>query len=360
MKTLIINPGSTTTKIAVYDDQNLVFEHKIDHAQDQEFQQKFNKPGNILDQFEYRSQAIEKILKENNIIQINAVVGRGGMLPPIPSGTYIINDKMIDDLTNRPQANHASNLGAPLAKKIAQDFNIPDKAFIVDPVTTDEIETKHKITGIPEIKRYAGWHALNQKAVAREYSQSIDKKYEDLNLIVAHLGGGASFGAHKHGKTINVLNALSGEGPFTPERAGNIPAQSLIELCFSNKYTKEQLLHLIAGGGGLYAHLGTKDLKDLEIKYPTLSQEQKNVVDEMFAGISRSICSLIPDFEGESIDQIILTGGVVRWPLLVESIKRDLKAINIGITVIPGEKELEALRDGALRVLNNQEQPKTY
>lgn len=360
MKTLIINPGSTTTKLAVFDDQVLVFEHKIDHSQDLEFQQKFSRPGNVIDQFEDRTKAIEKILKENNVTSLDAVIGRGGMLPPIPSGTYTINDKMIDDLKNRPQGNHASNLGAPIAKKIARDFNIPDNAFIVDPVTTDEIEAKHKITGIPEIKRYAGWHALNQKAVAREYAKSIDKKYDDLNLIVAHLGGGASFGAHKHGKTVNVLNAISGEGPFTPERAGNIPAQSLIELCFSNKYTKEELLHLITGGGGLYAHLGTKDLKDLELKYPTLSIEQKDVVDEMLAGISRSICSLIPDFEGEQIDQILLTGGVVRWPLVPQSIKRDLSALNIGLTVFPGEFELEALRDGALRVLNGQELAKEY
>jgi len=360
MKTLIINPGSTTTKLAVFEDKNLILEQKIDHAQDLEFQKKFSRPGNVLDQFEDRSKAIEKILKEKDITQLDAVVGRGGMLPSIPSGTYTINDKMIDDLKNRPLANHASNLGAPIAQKIAKDFNIPDKAFIVDPVTTDEIEAKHKITGIPEIKRYAGWHALNQKAVAREYATSIGKKYEDLNLIIAHIGGGASFGAHKKGKTINVLNALSGEGPFTPERSGSIPAQGLIELCFSQKYTKEQLLHLICGGGGLFALLGTKDLKDLEEKYPTLSQERKDVVDEMFAGISRSICSLIPDFEGEKIDQIILTGGVVRWPLLVDSIKRDLTNLNINITVIPGEKELEALRDGALRVLNKEEQPKIY
>jgi butyrate kinase len=360
MKILVINPGSTTTKLAVYDESTLIFEHKIDHAQDLEFQQKFSRPGNIFDQFENRAKAIEEILKEKQITQLNAVVGRGGMMPPVVSGTYSINEKMLDDLKNRPLANHASNLGAPLAKKIAQDFGIADKSFIVDPVTTDEIEAKHKITGIPEIKRYAGWHALNQKAVSREYAQSIGKKYEELNLIVAHIGGGASFGAHKKGKTINVLNALSGEGPFTPERAGAVPAQGLIELCFSGKYSKEELLHKVLGGGGLFALLGTKDLKDLEIKYPTLDKDKKDVVDEMFAGISRAICSLIPDFEGDKVDQILLTGGVVRWPLLVESIKHDLASLNIGITVFPGEFELEALRDGAIRVLNNEELAKEY
>ena len=360
MKILVINPGSTTTKLAFYEDQNLVFEHKIDHAQDQEFQQKFSKPGNIFNQFEHRAKDIEKVLKDNQITQLDGVVGRGGMLPSIPSGTYAINDKMLDDLKNRPLANHASNLGAPLAKAVATAFGVGENAFIVDPVTTDEIEDKHKITGIPEIKRYAGWHALNQKAVARRYAESIGKKYEELNLIVAHMGGGASFGAHKKGRTVNVVNALSGEGPITPERCGFIPAQGLVELCFSGKYTQEEIMHKILGGGGLFALLGTKDLKDLEIKYPTLDKAQKDVVDEMLAGFSRYICSVIPDFEGEQIDQIIITGGVSRWPLVPESIKRDLAALNIGITVYPGEFELEALRDGAIRVISGTEKSKEY
>lgn len=360
MKILVINPGSTSTKIAVFENQETIFEHKIDHAKDQEFQNQFGKIGNIFDQFQYRFEAISKILEEKNITQLDAVVGRGGMLPPITSGTYQVDAKMLDDLKNHAQANHASNLGAPIALKIAEKFNISDKAFIVDPVTTDEIEAKHKITGIPGIKRYAGWHALNQKAVAREYAKSIGKKYDDLNLIVAHLGGGFSFGAHKKGITINVTNALAGEGPMSPERSGQIPAQGLIDLCFSGKYTKEQIIHLIAGGGGLFAHLGTKDMMDLENKYPTLSPEDKDVVDEMIAGISRSICGLIPDFEGEKIDQIILTGGVVRWKLLADKIKQDLFSLNIGISVYPGEFELEALRDGAIRVLSGEEKAKEY
>ena len=360
MKILVINPGSTSTKIAVFENETIVFEHKIDHAKDQEFQQQFNKIGNIFDQFQYRYQAIIDILKQKNITELDAVVGRGGMLPPLTSGTYQINDKMLDDLQNHAQANHASNLGAPIALEVAKKYNISTKAFIVDPVTTDEIETKHKITGIPGVKRYAGWHALNQKAVSREYAKSIGKKYQDLNLIVAHLGGGFSFGAHKKGITINVTNALAGEGPMSPERSGQIPAQGLIDLCFSGKHTKEEIINMVAGSGGLFAHLGTKDMMELENRYPTLSPEDKNVVDEMIAGISRSICSLIPDFEGEKIDQIILTGGVVRWPLLVEKIKQDLFATGINISIYPGEKELEALRDGAIRVLTNEEPAKEY
>ena len=181
MKILIINPGSTTTKLAFFEDKSLIFEHKIDHAGDAEFQDKFCKPGNILDQLDYRLDLIKKILEENKIFQLDAIVGRGGMLPPITSGTYVINEKMVDDLRNRPLANHASNLGAPLAYSLAKNFNIQNNSYIIDPVTTDEIETKHKITGILEIKRYAAWHALNQKAVSREYANSIGKKYEDTH-----------------------------------------------------------------------------------------------------------------------------------------------------------------------------------
>lgn len=360
MKILIINPGSTTTKLALYEDKNLVFEHKIDHAQDAEFQDKFCKPGNVLDQIDYRLDQINTILKQNNLDQLDAVVGRGGMLPPITSGTYTVNEKMIDDLYHRPLANHASNLGAALALSIAKTFNISDHAYITDPVTTDEIEPKHKITGIAEIKRYAAWHALNQKAVSREYALNINKKYEELNLIVAHLGGGASFGAHKKGKTVNVVNALSGEGPFTPERAGAIPAQDLISLCFSKKYTQDQLNYLIAGGGGLFNLLKTKNVYELRQNYETLPLETKDILDEMITGFSRSICQLIPDFEGEKIDQIIITGGIAQWPLITDKIKNDLKNLNIGVTIIPGEKELEALRDGALRVLTGIEEPKVY
>ena len=360
MKILVVNPGSTTTKLALFEDKILLFEHKIDHAQDFEFQDKFCKPGNVLDQLDYRLNLIKKILEDNKVDQLSAVVGRGGMLPPITSGTYIVNDKMVDDLLHRPLANHASNLGAPLALSIAQKFNIKNNAYITDPVTTDEIEAKHKITGISEIKRYAAWHALNQKAVSREYADAIGKKYEDLNLIVAHLGGGASFGAHKKGKTVNVINALSGEGPFTPERAGAIPAQNLIDLCFSGKYNQEQLNYLIAGGGGLFCLLKTKNVFELRQNYDSLPQDTKDVLDEMITGFSRSICQLIPDFAGEKIDQVIITGGLSQWPLITDKIKNDLNQLNIGVTIIAGEKELEALRDGAIRVLNGLELAKEY
>jgi butyrate kinase len=360
MKILVINPGSTSTKIAVFEDKKTVFELKLDHAKDPEFQEKFSKPGSVFDQLNFRFQALKNAIKENNITQLDAVVGRGGTGPGIPSGTYIVNDKMIDDLKNHAQSNHASNLGAPLAKNIAKEFGIENHAFIVDPVTTDEMDEKHKITGIPEIVRYSSWHALNQKAIARQYAQDIGKKYEDLNLIVAHLGGGSSFGAHKKGRAINVISPVSGEGPFTPERSGALPAQNLIELCFSGKFTKEECLHYVCGGGGLYALLGTKDMMAVENNYEKYDKRQKDIIDEMIAGISRSICSLIPDFEGEKVDQVLITGGIARWKLVVEKIREDLTATGIGISVYPGEQELEALRDGAIRVLSGEEKAKEY
>lgn len=361
MKILVINPGSTSTKIAIFEDQKLVFEHKFNHTLDTEFIDKFTSAdSNVLDQIEYRLTAIDNLITQNNFTSFDAVIGRGGMLPPTPSGTYRINDKMIDDLKNRPLANHASNLGAPIAFELAKKYSKSENAFIADPVTTDEIEPKHKITGIPNIKRYAAWHALNQKAVSRQYATDINQKYENLNLIVAHLGGGFSFGAHKKGRTINVTNALSGEAGFSPERSGSLPAQDLIELCFSNKFSKNELLHLVAGGGGLFAHLNTKNLIDLENNYETLPQPQKDVIDEMVFGICRSICSLIPDFEGEKVDQILITGGAAKWKMIIERIKTYLSSINIGISVYAGEQELEALRDAALRVLSTNQSALDY
>lgn len=360
MKILVINPGSTSTKIAIYENTETIFESKIDHAKDQSFQEKFKKSNNVFDQFEYRFECISNALSENGITQLDAIVGRGGMLPPITSGTYLINQRMVDDLKDRPAANHASNLGAPIALKLAQKYKIENSVYIVDPVTTDEIELKHKITGLPGIKRYAAWHALNQKAVSREYAKSVGKKYEELNLIVAHLGGGFSFGAHKKGKTINVINAIAGEGPMSPERSGQVPALGLIDLCFSGKFSKQEIMNQVLGSGGLFAHLGTKDVRELEEKYPTLSEQDKDVVDEMIASISRAICSLIPDFEGEEIDQILITGGVSYWKLLTDKIKQDVFATKIGVSIYPGEKELEALRDAALRIFNREESAKEY
>jgi butyrate kinase len=366
MKVLTINPGSTSTKIVVFDNNQEIARGTLYHDQDQQFQNEFSKAGvSVFAQYDYRKDAILEFLKDNNIDELDAVVGRGGMMMPIPSGTYSVTDDMIEDLKERPLANHASNLGASLALAIGEEFGVKENSFIVDPVVTDELLPKNKLTGMPEIKRFAAWHALNQKAVAREYAKDIGKKYEDLNLIIGHMGGGASFGAHRKGRTINVYNALSGEGPFTPERSGAVPAKNIIEMCFSGDWEKKDILHLVAGGGGMYAHLKSKDLREFlnedgnEFR-EDISQEKKDVIDAMLAGYSRSICSLIPDFEGEQVDQIILTGGFSNSTFVVNTIKKDLTALNIPVSVYPGELEMEALRDGALRVLNGEETVKDY
>ena len=346
MKILAINPGSTTTKIALFNDQEKIWSYQFDHNLD-------HQTG-----LEQRLVLIQEYLQKNKIDQLEAVIGRGGMLPPLISGTYEVNLRMLDDLANRPLAVHASNLGAPLAKAIADRFKA--KAYIADPVTTDEIEPKHKITGFKEIKRYAAWHCLNHKAVARQYAADIGQQYEDLNLIIGHLGGGFSFAAHKKGRAVNVINALAGEGVFTPERSGALPAADLIKLCFSGKFKQEDLQKRVAGKGGLADLLGTKDVAYLRQNYDRLDQFTKDVLEEMIFGIARCLASLVPDFEGEKIDQILITGGLAQWPLITDKIKFLLNQVPIGISVYPGEKEMEALAAAVGRVLKGTEKLRKY
>lgn len=363
MTILTINPGSTSTRLVLFEDEKELSVGKLNHDQDEIFQKEYSKPGvNVFEQFEYRLKEVEKFLEDAGVEKLDAVVGRGGMMKPIEGGTYHISDEMINDMRERPLANHASNLGAPLAVAIAEKYGIKEKAFIVDPVVTDEMLPKNKLTGVPSVKRYAAWHALNQKSVARNYAKDNGKEYSDVNVIVAHMGGGASFGAHRKGRVINVYNALSGEGPFTPERAGSLPVEAVVEMCFSQDYSREEIMYLVAGGGGMFAHLGTKDLREF-VKgeaWDKTPQEKKDVIDAMIAGYSRAICSLIPDFEGEKIDAIVLTGGFAHEEFVVNTIKEDLSAIQIPIAVYPGEKEMEAMRDGALRVLLGEEEAKKY
>ena len=234
-KLLIINPGSTSTKIGVYENESPVFVETIRHATEEI--EKFN---SVVDQFEFRKDTILKVLKEKNfdIKDLNAVVGRGGLLKPIEGGTYIVNERMLEDLRAEIRGQHASNLGALIANEIAKDLNIP--AYIVDPVVVDELDDVARISGIPEIERTSIFHALNQKAVAKRYAKEHGKKYEEVNVIVAHLGGGVSVGAHRKGRIVDVNNALDGEGPFSPERSGGVPVGDLVKLCYSGKYTYEE------------------------------------------------------------------------------------------------------------------------
>lgn len=255
---LTINPGSTSTKIAIFKNENPIFTETVRHSTEE-----ISKYPRIIDQYEFRRDAILKLLEEKgfSISDLDAVVGRGGLLKPIPSGTYEVNDRMIEDLRMSVQGEHASNLGGLIAHEIARTLKIP--AYIVDPVVVDELDDIARISGMPELPRVSIFHALNQKAIARKAAMDLGKKYEDLDLIIVHLGGGISVGAHHLGRVIDVNNALNGEGPFSPERTGGLPVLQLVELCYSGKYTKQEMEKKIVGKGGLVAYLGTNSAQEV-------------------------------------------------------------------------------------------------
>lgn len=360
-KILAVNPGSTSTKISVFENEKCLVSEEIQHPQD--VTQKFEK---IIDQHEFRKNLVLEALKKKkiNIHDLDAIVGRGGLIYPVKSGAYYVNQQMIDDLKAAVQGEHASNLGAIIAADIRDDIfkgtgrKIP--ALIVDSVVVDEIEDICRITGFKEIRRKAISHALSQIASVKKFAEERGVSYKKLNLIVAHLGGGISVGAHHKGKYCDVNNALNGEGPFTPERSGSLPVGQLIEMCYSGKYTLQEMKLKNKGKGGLIALLGTSDFREVEQRIKSGDKQAILVFQAMAYRIAREICSLIPAFEGEKLDQIILTGGLARANIFVNEIKSRLKALDVGITVYPGENEMAALRDGALRVLQGKEQAKEY
>ena len=276
----------------------------------------------------------------------------------MPHGTYPVNEAMAADLRVGVQGDHASNLGGLIARELVGGTGKP--AFIVDPVVVDEVPDFVKITGVKAIRRKIVSHALNQIATARRYAEEHETFYERINVIVAHLGGGISIGAHKQGHYLDVNNALDGEGPFTPQRSGSLPVGQLIELCFSGKYTKAELKQLNKGRGGLIDLLGTADLRDLENRYQQGETEVVAVMDALAYQISKWITSMLPAFGGDSVEQILLTGGAARCKVLVDYIKEHVAAVGCGVTVYPGENEMGALVKGALRVISGKEAAKEY
>ncbi|MGB9838989.1 butyrate kinase [Thermovenabulum sp.] len=350
---LAINPGSTSTKIAVFKDEEMIFEEKISHSTEdlKEFR-------TIFDQYPFRKkvilEAIEK--RQYNINNLNAVVGRGGLIKPVEGGTYRVNEKMLEDLKIGVLGEHASNLGGVLAYEIASKINAP--AFIVDPVVVDEMEPIAKITGVPKIKRKSIFHALNQKAVAKRYAKNTGKKYEELNLIVAHMGGGITVGAHKKGKVVDVNNGLEGEGPFSPERAGSLPAMDVANLIFKENMSREEMKKLIAGKGGLVAYFGTNDAREIGAMIDNGNTEAKLVYEAMAYRIAREIGACAATLSGK-VDAVILTGGLAYDARLVNWIKERVSFI-APVEVFPGEDELKALAEGALRVLRGEEVAKEY
>lgn len=353
VKSLIINPGSTSTKLGVFEDETLVFEETLRHSTEEIAQY-----ASIVDQTDFRKDIILSFLKEKgvDVASFDVVVGRGGMLKPIPGGTYAVTDELLNDLKIGKSGQHASNLGGILAKDIGDSIGKP--SYIVDPVVVDELEPISRYSGVPELPRISVFHALNQKAVARRYAKESGRKYEDLNLIVVHMGGGVSVGPHKHGKVIDIFNALDGDGAFSPERAGAVPVGSLVKMCFSGKYTEKEVYKKLVGNGGFNAYLGTNDMRDVEKMVTDGDTHAAEVRDAFIMQMSKNIGAMAAVLCGK-VDQIIVTGGIAYDKAVVAGIKERCEWI-APFTVYPGEDELLALAQGGLRVINGEEEAKPY
>ncbi len=356
-KMLIINPGSTSTKIGIYEDEKEISSQTLRHSVEE------LKPyPTIIDQIDFRTKIIEDYLSSQNIElkSFSAIVGRGGLLKPIESGTYIVNEKMLEDLKSCKYGAHASNLGGLIAYNIARQAGC--ESFIVDPVVVDELCDEARICGHPLLKRVSIFHALNQKAIARTAAKTLGKKYEEVNLVVAHLGGGISIGSHRKGKVVDVNNALDGEGPFSPERAGTLPAGQLLKLAFSGNYTLDEMKKMLTGQGGLTALLGTNDVREVVKKIENQDKNAQLILKAMCFTIAKYIFAAFTSLYGE-VDAIVLTGGIAyNNDYIVEPIKKYLGKIiqNIPVLVFPGEEELPALAAGALRALRGEEKAKIY
>lgn len=353
IKTLVINPGSTSTKIGIFEDETLLFDETLRHSTEE-----IARYESIIAQKDFRRDIILDFLKSKDfdVNSLDVVVGRGGMLKPIPGGTYAVNDALVRDLEIGVSGQHASNLGGILAKEIADSIGKP--SYIVDPVVVDELCDEARVSGVPELPRISIFHALNQKAVAKRYAAQAGKDYKDLNLVVVHMGGGVSVGAHSQGRVIDVFNALDGDGAFSPERAGGVPSGSLIKMCFSGKYTEKEVYKKIVGGGGFNALLGTNDMREVE----KMVQEGKENADlfrrAFILQVSKDIGSMACVLAGK-IDQIIITGGIAYDSVVVDGLKEHCSFL-APITVYPGEDELLALVQGGLRVLNGAEEALQY
>ena len=354
MQILAINPGSTSTKIAVYDDEKPILLRTIRHSAEE-----LSKFEDVIYEFPFRKQLVIDELKRNDIpLQFDAVIGRGGLVKPIAGGTYEINQTMLDDThSGIAMHNHACNLGCLIAYDIARD--IPDcRSFIADPGVVDELNDYARISGSPLMNRICIWHALNQRAIAKRFAREIGRRYDDMNLIICHLGGGISIAAHDHGRAVDANNALDGEGPFSPERAGSLPAADLIRLCFSGKYTEAQLLKRVAGQAGLTAHLGSNDMRAIEKRISEGDQHAKVIVDAMIYHVAKNIVAEGAVLCGD-INAILLTGGLPRSEYIITNLRRRIDFL-APVYCYPGEDEMEALAMNALEVLRGRQEAKVY
>ena len=350
-KILSINPGSTSTKIAVYQDEKPLFVESIQHSDSDLAGFK-----RIQDQFEFRKNAVMNFLKANNVAtsELSAIVGRGGLLPPVKSGAYRVNEAMVDILMNRPVIEHASNLAALIAYEMSKELNI--NAYIYDSVAVDELIDLARHTGLPEVDRVSLTHALNMRAAAIKTSQKLDKPYEDCNLIVAHLGGGITLTAHSGGRMIDIVS--DDEGPFSPERSGRVAVKDLYKYVSSGKYTKDEMKKKLRGEAGLKGHLGTIDAREVQKRIESGDEKARLVFETMAYQIAKSIGELSVALYGK-VDRIVLTGGIAYSKILTEWIIERVKFI-APIEILPGENEMESLSLGVLRVLRGEETAREY
>jgi len=352
-KILVINPGSTSTKISVYNGREKPLEDTIRH----EAGVIWSIPS-VADQLNYRLELILSWLEDlgESVDSISAVAARGGLLKPIPGGTYLVNEPMLDDFRQAKYGEHASNLGALIAYELVKGYSIP--CYIVDPVVVDELEPIARFSGHPLIERRVIFHALNQKAIARRAARDLGKEYKDCNFVVAHLGGGVSIAAHKNGQAIDVCNALDGEGPFSPERAGGLPALKLVELCFNGTYSKQEIIKMIKGNGGMAAYLGETDMRVIESRIANGDSAAEQVFKAMAYQIVKEIGAYVAVLGG-NIDAIVITGGIAYSSSMMDLIQEKVKAF-APILIYPGEDENSALAEGVIRVLMGEEKAQTY
>lgn len=350
-KILAINPGSTSTKIALYEDEREVFTRSLDH------------PAEIIDlykdvqsQFEMRKDVVIGALEAEgfSVSDLAAVVGRGGMVPKVQSGAYEVNPLMVDRLKNRPVIEHASNLGALIAYEIAQTAGV--KAYIYDSVRVDEMQDLARISGMAVLPRTSTSHALNSRAMAMKAAADQNKKYADMNFVVAHLGGGISVTVHEKGKMIDLLS--DDEGPFSPERAGRVPCNALIDLCFSGDYDKATLKKMLRGNGGLKSYLGMVDVREVEKRIDAGDEQAALVLEAMAYQVAKGIGDLATVVSGQ-VDAIVLTGGIAYSKRITEWISKRVAFI-APVVILPGENEMASLSQGTLRVLRGEEEAKTY
>lgn len=352
MYLLVINPGGTSTKVAVYEDKKEVLKKNITHTGED-----LKQFPHVFDEYEYRKNMIVDVLKEEgfSLDQFDCVVGRGGLMKAIPGGTYRVNDRMVEDLKNAINGEHASNLGAVIARNIGDEIGVP--SFVVDPVSVDEMIPEARITGISDLEKFSWFHALNHKAVSRKVAEDMGGKYEDFNFIVAHLGSGISIVAHEKGKMIDGSGGRT-DGPFSTERSSGLLAYQLIELCYSGKYTREQMVRKVSAEGGMYDYLGTKDAREVEERAANGGEKAKLILDAFIYQVAKEIALYGASLKGK-VDRVIFTGGIAYAEKIVHDVYEKV-AYLAPKAVVPGEMEMEALALGALRVLSGEEEAKEY